>query len=499
MPERLTHTRSGFIDSANWSPDGRQIAFGRCDDNGGGVFVVPALGGPERKLTDVACTFSDVGYPQWTADGRSLLLADRCTPSAPRGIVLFSLATGEKKCLDTPPAADVGDEAPALSPDQKTVAFLRSTSADMTEIYTVAVSGGSLRQLTHDGGGMWGLMWSTDRRRIIFNSDRNGSHGVWQVPATGGPIQPEIEYPASGSLSRDGRRLAYEESSRFSGSSHSVWRAQLAHFGGPVMTQTRILAAPGLNSGTQLSADGRQVVFQSNRSGDCEIWKSDANGSDPQQMTFFDKGYPGTPRWSPDDREIAFDYHDPTHTQIYLVNSEGRNLHRITSGNYENVVPSWSRDGSSIYLASNRTGDWQVWKHELRSGREVQVTHHGGFAAFESYDAKTVYYSKFAGGGIWSVPVNGGEEKHLTEAPHLGDWGHFAVTQNGLYVVDSSTEPGPTILYYSFQNRHTIPVLMLKELVPPGASQFSSSRDGRTIIYVQFENRGSILMAEKVQ
>jgi Tol biopolymer transport system component/DNA-binding winged helix-turn-helix (wHTH) protein len=498
-PLRLTHTRSGFIDSANWSPDGRQIAFGRCDDDGGGVFVVPALGGPERKLTDVVCPFGDAGYPQWTADGKSLVLADRCTPGAPRGIVLFSLATGEKKCLDTPPAADVGDLDPSLSPDQKTVAFLRSPNASMTEIYTVAVSGGNIRQLTHDGGSMGELMWSTDGHRIIFNSQRNGSPGVWQVPATGGPIQPELEYPASGSLSRDGRRLAYEEASRFSGVSPTIWRAELAHPGGSITKQTRILAIPGFGSGTQLSSDGRQIVFQSARSGDCEIWKSDADGSEPQQMTFFDKGFPGTPRWSPDDREIAFDYHDPTHTQIYLVDSEGRNLHRITSGNYENVVPSWSRDGSSIYLASNRTGDWQVWKHELRSGREEQVTHHGGFAAFESYDAKTVYYSKFAGAGIWSVPVNGGDEQHLTEAPHLGDWGHFAVTEYGLYVVDRSTEPGPTVLYYDFQNRHIIPVTMLKEIVPFGASNFASSRDGRTIIYAQFEGRGSILMAEKVK
>jgi Tol biopolymer transport system component len=215
-------------------------------------------------------------------------------------------------------------------------------------------------------------------------------------------------------------------------------------------------------------------------------------------MTVFDNGFPGTPRWSPDDRWIVFDYHDPTHTQIYLVDSEGRNLHRITSGNYENVVPSWSRDGATIYFASNRTGDWQVWKHALATGAETQVTRHGGFAAFESYDAKTVYYSKFTGGGIWSVPPNGGEERHLTEALHLGDWGNFTVTEVGIYLVDSSTEPGPTILYYTFQNRRTTPVVMLKQNALAGTSNLSSSRDGRTILYAQSECKGSILMAEKV-
>lgn len=126
------------------------------------------------------------------------------------------------------------------------------------------------------------------------------------------------------------------------------------------------------------------------------------------------------------------------------------------------------------------------------------MTRHGGFAAVESYDAKMLYYSKFEGGGIWSLPVNGGEERHLTDALHRGDWGNFTVTEAGLYLVDSSTEPGPTILYHNFQNRRTIPIIMLKQNAGHETSNLSSSRDGRTILYAQHECKGSILMAEKI-
>ena len=58
---RLTRTSSGFVCCADWSPDGQQIVFARCDDSGGGVFSIPALGGSERKLTDVACLNLGVG------------------------------------------------------------------------------------------------------------------------------------------------------------------------------------------------------------------------------------------------------------------------------------------------------------------------------------------------------------------------------------------------------------------------------------------------------
>ena len=59
--------------------------------NTGGVCVVPALGGPERRLTDVVCPYEDPGQPQWTVDGKSLILADSCVPNGPRRIVIFAM------------------------------------------------------------------------------------------------------------------------------------------------------------------------------------------------------------------------------------------------------------------------------------------------------------------------------------------------------------------------------------------------------------------------
>lgn len=57
QPLQLTHNTSGFVCCGAWSPAGQQIAYGRCDDNGGAVYVVPALGGVERKITNVVCLF----------------------------------------------------------------------------------------------------------------------------------------------------------------------------------------------------------------------------------------------------------------------------------------------------------------------------------------------------------------------------------------------------------------------------------------------------------
>jgi hypothetical protein len=45
------------------------------------------------------------------------------------------------------------------------------------------------------------------------------------------------------------------------------------------------------------------------------------------------------------------------------------------------------------------------------------------------------------------MPVNGGEAQLVTDALHFGYWGAFAVTENGLYLVDSDADPGPVLMY----------------------------------------------------
>jgi Tol biopolymer transport system component/DNA-binding winged helix-turn-helix (wHTH) protein len=498
-PLRLTHTSTGHVCCADWSPDGRQITFGRCDDNGGGgVFTVPALGGSERKLTDAACQFGFAGYAKWTADGKSLVLADRCTPDAPPGIMVFSLETGVKRCLHSPPADEDGSSDLSLSPDQKTVAFLGGGTG-ISGIDTIAFSGGNLRHLT-SGPIDWAdytLMWSPDGKYITFESRGR----MARVPVAGGPVEFIPVFPKIGVLSPDGRRLAYVEPGMVWSSPPVVWCAKLANAGGKVVSQSSVLVSARGNSSAQLSPNEQQLVFRSIRSGTDQIWRSNADGSDPLQLTFFETGFPGTPRWSPDGKWIVFDYRSTTQGgQIYLIDSEGRNLRRLSSDDYVDVVPSWSRDGKSLYFASKRSGNLQVWRREVSTGKERRITQYGGFAAFESYDAKMLYYSKLDHGGLWRMPVGGGQEDLVTNSLHVGCWGHFAVTENGLYLIDTEAKGGPAILYYNFQTRRLSPILILDKSPVSNTPNLAASRDGRTLLYaqVEFEN-STISMVENFQ
>jgi len=176
-----------------------------------------------------------------------------------------------------------------------------------------------------------------------------------------------------------------------------------------------------------------------------------------------------------------------------------RNLHRVVPGNDNNGPESWSHDGKAIYFASDRTGSFQIWRKELASGRETQLTHDGGLTGLESTDGKTLYFSKLSGGGIWAIPVTGGTPHLVTDALHFGYWGEFAVTENGIYLVDSDTDPGPALMYYSFRTNQLKRILNLngppQKAIPWGAN-LGASRDGRTVLVVLATFRSSSVMAE---
>jgi hypothetical protein len=203
-PLQLTHHKSGdgVPGPPQWSPDGREIAFARCNSERDRVYTVPALGGPERRLTNSPCRDWVAGRPIWTPDNKAMVMLDQCAPGGPRGVVLFSFATGEKRCLAPGSSGDFATDD-ALSPDGRTVAFSHQTDATYGELYVVPLSGEGPRRLVSAGTHFWNLMWTPDGKYIVAYSNRGNMVRAWRVPVAGGPVEPEMVYPGVGSISQD--------------------------------------------------------------------------------------------------------------------------------------------------------------------------------------------------------------------------------------------------------------------------------------------------------
>jgi hypothetical protein len=170
----------------------------------------------------------------------------------------------------------------------------------------------------------------------------------------------------------------------------------------------------------------------------------------------------------------------------------------VTTGDSDDVVPSWSRDGHWIYFASNRTEDYQVWKVPAEGGEAVQVTKQGGFAAFEPHDRRYVYYAKnIDAPGIWRVPFDGGEEAPVLDQPKVGWWGYWALVDEGIYYVNTEVSSHPTHEFFSFADGRRKQIAAMEKEGPYLSPGLAVSPDQRSILYKQVnQNVNDITMVE---
>jgi len=491
-PRRLSSHPAGEGSPA-WSPDGARIAFLRysAPADEAGVYVVPSTGGPETRIaSSVPLANIYDRHLDWSPDGEQLALVDKDSPDGLFRIYLVSAATGQRKALTNPPATTSGDTGPAFSPDGRMIAFRRTASASISDIYAVPISGGEPKRLTFDNRTTTSHAFTADGREIVFASNRGGGMGLWRIPAGGGVprlVLASAEGATFLAVSRATGALAFSQYL----SDTDIWRLDLGQReAGPV----KVISSTRQDTSPQFSPDGNRIAFRSTRSGHDEIWVSGAGGENPVQLTSFRGPLAGSPRWSPDGAKLAFDARPSGHSDIHVIAAGGGEPRRITTSDAQDAVPSWSRDGQWIYFASKRTGAWQVWKVPAASGAEQQLTQRGGFATFESLDGDFLYYAKAPDiAGLWRMPAAGGTEEPVLAEYKAGYWGHWGVAADGLYYVDPG-ETGATLrrLSFSFHRISEVARLPVKPVFADAG--FAVSRDAARILYTRIERQGSDIM-----
>jgi Tol biopolymer transport system component len=84
-------------------------------------------------------------------------------------------------------------------------------------------------------------------------------------------------------------------------------------------------------------------------------------------------GTPDNP-WSPDGSQIAFVSNRDGNSEIYVMNSDGTGLTRLTDNPDDDVNPRWSPDGSMIAFWTNRNGDSEIYVMNADGTGQVNVT-----------------------------------------------------------------------------------------------------------------------------
>ncbi len=227
------------------SHDGRAIAWQRevADASGGvasvEIWVMNADGSnPHVVVRNGAFNES----PSWTPDDQTLVFASDVSGNWD----IFRVPAAGGAPVDLTPDSPFADQWPRVAPDGQHIVFQTNRDLDF-EIYTMAMDGSGVRNLTKDAADDRFPAWTPDGTHILWTRYTQGSFDIWEMNADGTNPQAIVSSPFDDmmpSVSPDGRTLVFE-SNRTPPS--SLWVVPLA--GG---TPQPLTGGPDARSGSDL-------------------------------------------------------------------------------------------------------------------------------------------------------------------------------------------------------------------------------------------------------
>jgi Tol biopolymer transport system component/serine/threonine protein kinase len=390
----LTESFPGNHRWPQWSPDGTSIAF----QSGEAIYVVPALGGIPKQLVEPSPEGS-VRAPSWSPDGKQFAYVQG------RNIYVCSIDGGEPRKI----TEAFEPYSLSWSPDGSKIAYVSGNPSFLfgtigniapSSIWIVSTIKGVPFQMTNNNYLNVSPVWTPDGRNLLFVSNQGGSRDVYQLPlnASSEPSGPPVRLTTglnahTISISVDGKKLAY---------SVFIYTANIWSIRIPKGEGISISEAQPVTEGNQaiegigVSPDGKWLTFDSNRSGNQDIYKMPVGGGELEKLTT----HPSDdflPSWSPDGKEIVFYSFRKGNRDIHMMTADGRSIRQLTDDPAQERYPDWSPDGKHIVFMSDKTGRQELSvfsrsKEDIEWGIPKQLTFDGGSYPRWSPDGSLIAY-----------------------------------------------------------------------------------------------------------
>ena len=152
----------------------------------------------------------------------------------------------------------------------------------------------------------------------------------------------------------------------------------------------------GIDDAPAWSPDGGRILFESNRDGDREIYRMNADGSGQTNLTA-NPGQDHEPSWSPDGQRIAFRSDRDGNDEVYTMTQGGALQTRLTADSATDSEPAWSPDGSKILFRSSRDGNAEIYVMGTGGAAQTRLTTVSQFDGHPDWQALAPGYPRPAG------------------------------------------------------------------------------------------------------
>lgn len=234
------------------------------------------------------------------------------------------------------------------------------------------------------------------------------------------------------------------------------------------------------------------IAFVSERAGNLELYLINSDGSHLRRLTH-NAANDLWPAWSPDGKEIAFVSDREGNLEIYVIAADGSNVKNLSANPSDDAFPTWSPNGRRIAFASKRAGISEIYIMDADGSHVKRVTHNGIDASDLAWspDGESIAFvsDKTGNSEIYKMSVDGLFMDNLTDNG-MGNWDP-AWSPDGRNIVFVSDKHGDLEIYVmdadGLNERRLTqdPAVDVTPYWSPDGERiiFSSTRSGRFEIY----------------
>jgi Tol biopolymer transport system component len=420
-----------------WSANGDEIAFSREEAGIRSIFVKRLTSSEELRLTS---SDNDDIQPAWSPDARSILFVRARQPKVKLepGDVFGSFADGDIWSIDLASRKETRliENAfnPEYSPDGKRIAFDASW-AGPRRIWAVDSRGYNPQQLTSDiseGISHVRPRWSPDGTNVVFQSIERTKFDVRLIDLTRGRsiwVTNDAVQDLNPVWSPSGRFIYF---SSYRGGGINIWRVAMSPEGTAAGPPQQLTNGAGQDVEIAISRKVARLGFSILRQ-NADIWRLPVSpetgkptGAPTELITTTREDSRGA--WSPDCKTIAFNSDRTGEMNIWLYSIETGQTRQLTKGSGGDFQANWSPDGRRIAFFSSRAGTADIWCIEVESGELRQLTKADSVDVnpFFSPDGEMLAYNSDQSGRpeVWVMNADGSNARQLTDVG-LGLMGHF--------------------------------------------------------------------------
>jgi TolB protein len=348
------------------SPDGTQLLFMSNRDGPDDQFYIKNLGddSPPIKISEMA-GIQAVREKCWSPDGTAIIFTSNL--NGKDQAYRMNVEPFKPRELLSDKNADL--ENPRESPDGSKMLFQARLDDHRIELRTMEISSGISKTIfkTEDPlSATFSLSadWSSNGSKIVFDDRVNDNIDIYEMNADGTDVERLTDDPTpdlSPVFSADDKSIFFSRD--FYGTPR-IFRLDISN-----RQVEQVMTKGGYEMSPAVTPDGRSLFFSADRQDGrlhgLDILAIDLYKPESERSVVSRPMHESDERISPDGKRNVFEARSDSNSEIYIANTDGSDVVRLTRNPKKDLSPTFSPDGREVIFCSDRDGRFAIYEIDL--------------------------------------------------------------------------------------------------------------------------------------